>query len=84
MRVLASAILTVVMVSTMSSAHAQTYNPNYPVCLKIIENFGGERISCSYTSLAQCAQTASGLPAQCIVNPFYASARPGPGEGYRR
>ena len=69
MRVLASAILTVVMVSTMSSAHAQTYNPNYPVCLKIIENF---------------AETAAGLPAQCIVNPFYASARPGPGEGYRR
>ena len=84
MRVLASAILTVAMVSTMSSAHAQAYNPNYPVCLKSIENFGGERISCSYTSLAQCAQTALGLPAQCIVNPFYASARPGPADGYRR
>ena len=84
MRVLASAILTIMTVSAMSSAHAQSYNPNYPVCLKIIESFGGERITCTYTSLPQCAQTASGLPAQCIVNPFYASARPRPEEGYRR
>jgi hypothetical protein len=84
MRVLALAIWTVATVSAIPSAHAQAYNPNYPVCLKIIENFGGERITCTYTSLAQCAETAAGLPAQCIVNPFYASDRPLAGRSYRR
>lgn len=84
MRVLALAIWTVATVSAIPSAHAQAYDPNYPVCLKVIENFGSERISCTYTSLAQCAATAAGRAAQCIVNPFYAGARPLAGGSYRR
>ena len=72
MRILALAILTVATISATSSACAQTYNPKYPVCLKVIQNFGGERYECAYTSLEQCAQTASGLAAQCLINPFYA------------
>jgi len=74
MRILALAILTMATVSVASSAHAQTYSPKYPVCLKVIQNFGGERYECAYTSLEQCAQSALGLPAQCIVNPYYGSA----------
>ena len=52
----------------------QTYNPDYPVCLQV---FGRETnyIECAYTSLAQCAQSASGRPAMCVINPF-----PGPRE----
>jgi hypothetical protein len=72
MRILALAILTIATVSATSSGRAQTYNPKYPVCLKVIQNFGGERYECAYTSLEQCAQTASGLAALCLINPFYA------------
>lgn len=74
MRVLGAATLIIAAVSATSSASAQAYNPRYPVCLKVIEVFGSERIECAYTTLAQCAQTASGLAAQCVVNPFYADA----------
>ena len=74
MRVLALAVLAISAVSVTSPAHAQTYNPRYPVCLKVIENFGGERNECAYTSLEQCAPSAAGRAAQCIVNPYYAGA----------
>jgi Protein of unknown function (DUF3551) len=82
MRMLALAILTIATISATSSARAQTYNPKYPVCVKIIEMFGGERYECAYTSLEQCAQTALGLAAQCVVNPFYAPG--GRDRQYRR
>jgi hypothetical protein len=84
MRILALAILTIATVSATSSGRAQTYNPKYPVCLKVIQNFGGERFECAYTSRAQCAQTALGLPAQCIVNPYYAGATAQPRGGDQR
>jgi len=74
MRRLALAVLAISAVSITSSASAQTYNPRYPVCLKVIENFGSEYNECLYTSLEQCAPAALGRPAQCIINPFYASA----------
>jgi hypothetical protein len=35
----------------------------------------GGYIDCGYTSLAQCAQSASGRAAQCITNPHFASPR---------
>lgn len=81
MRVLALAMVTIATVSATSSARGQTYNPRYPVCLKVIENFGAERIECAYTSLEQCAPSASGRAGQCIVNPFYAG---GGDRRYRR
>jgi hypothetical protein len=86
MRFLALAVVTVAAISANSPASAQTYNPKYPICLKVIENFGGERYDCAFTSLQQCGQTALGLPAQCIVNPFYAGALPPEGRErrYRR
>jgi Protein of unknown function (DUF3551) len=74
MRVLALAILTISAVSVTSSARAQTYDPNYPVCLKLIQTFGGEWNDCRFTSLEQCAPSALGLAAQCIINPYYAGA----------
>jgi hypothetical protein len=57
-----------------SLSHAQTYSPDYPVCLHV---YGpGTHIECAFTSLAQCAATASGRGAECEVNPFLASAQP--------
>jgi hypothetical protein len=52
-------------------AQAQTYDPNYPVCLQIYD-IGGGYIDCSYTSLLQCNASASGGSAQCITNPYFA------------
>ena len=75
-----SAIATVLMAAP---ARAQTYDPNYPVCLQIYDIDGGY-IDCGYTSLAQCAQSASGRAAQCITNPYFAGAQAPRGPRPRR
>jgi len=60
-------------------ATAQRYDPNYPVCMEV---YGGrltaEYIDCSFTSIPQCQATASGRPATCSVNPFYAGPKRAP------
>jgi hypothetical protein len=57
-------------------AYAQTYDPSFPVCMKVIVWGGGEYYDCRFTSLAQCAASASGRPAQCLVNPYFAGTPP--------
>jgi hypothetical protein len=71
MRVLACAILTIGTMLVAAPARAQTYDPNYPVCLQTYAT-GGGYIDCSFTSLAQCAASASGRAAQCLTNPYFA------------
>ena len=83
MRIPALAILTIATVLTAASARAQTYDPNYPVCLQTYGIDGGY-IDCGYTSLTQCALSASGRAAQCIVNPYFAGAQQPVGARYRR
>jgi hypothetical protein len=76
------------LVLSTAPASAQTYDPSYPVCLKVYsgsDGGGGEYNECMYTSLAQCAASASGRAATCMVNPFYAPAYRTPPDGvYRR
>ena len=72
MRILALAILAIGMVSAAGQARAQTYDPAYPICMHIITWGGSAREDCTFTTLAQCAMTASGLAAQCNINPYYA------------
>jgi hypothetical protein len=59
-----------------ASAQAQTYDPNYPICL---QTFGrnGNYIACGYTSMEQCQLSASARAAQCITNPYFAGINPG-------
>jgi hypothetical protein len=71
MRVLACTTLAVVVALAAAPARAQTYDPNYPVCLQTY-GIDGNYIECSFTSLAQCGATASGRAAQCLTNPFFA------------
>ncbi len=71
MRVLTCSILTIGMLLAAAPARAQTYDPSYPVCLQTYA-IGGGYIDCSFTSLAQCAASASGRPAQCLTNPYLA------------
>ena len=83
MRMPALAILTLATVLTAAPASAQTYDPDYPVCLQTY-GIGGGYIACGYTSLAQCAQSASGRAAQCIINPYFAGAHLPAGSQSRR
>jgi Protein of unknown function (DUF3551) len=77
MRKLVWTILAIGTISAVSPVQAQTYDPNYPVCLQVYGR-GANYISCGFTSIPQCQMSASGRAAQCIVNPYYA------GVPYRR
>ena len=82
MRRLALAILAVGTMSVGGPAVAQTYSPGYPVCLHV---YGPVTYyECRYTSLAQCNASASGRAAQCVLNPYVASAEQAPEAPYRR
>ena len=79
MRILALAILAIGTVSKGPAA-AQTYDPAYPVCLHVYGR--ANYYECRYTSLPQCNESASGRAAQCVINPYFASAEEP--VGYRR
>ena len=75
MRIPTLAILVTATVAAAPSARAQTYDPNYPVCLQVYQGWHDYYFECSYTSLGQCQMSASGRAAQCIVNPYYAGPK---------
>jgi hypothetical protein len=67
----------------LNRAAAQRYDPAYPVCLHV---YGWEAnyYECGYTSLPQCNASASGRAAECVINPYFASAQvPLTGTHYR-
>src|SRR6266852_4282121 len=71
MRILALAILAIAMVAAAAPGSAQTYDPGYPVCLRV---YGlASYNECRYFSMAQCAMSASGRAAQCVLNPYFAN-----------
>jgi hypothetical protein len=82
MRRLALAILATSALSALGPAAAQTYAPDYPVCLHVYGPIN--YYECRYTSLAQCNATASGRAAQCDFNPYFASAEEPLARAYRR
>jgi hypothetical protein len=76
MRILILTLMAIGVVSAAGPARAQTYDPNYPVCMQVF--FPSNSFDCSFTSLPQCAATASGRSALCRVNPYYANAMEAP------
>ena len=70
MRIQALAVLALGAMSLAAPAQAQTYGSDYPVCLQVYGR--NNYIECRYTSIAQCNLSASGRPAQCMVNPYAA------------
>ena len=82
MRILALAMLAIATATLTEPARAQTYDPNYPVCLHV---YGpATYYECRYNSLAQCNASASGRSAQCVTNPYVADAYEEPlGPRYR-
>ena len=83
MRMFGLTMLVAAALSASFSARAQTYSPDYPVCLHV---YGpATHIECAFMSLQQCDASASGRAAQCEVNPYLASAEPaGPFSHQRR
>jgi uncharacterized protein DUF3551 len=73
MRISALAALTIATVLTAIPAWAQTYDPAYPVCLRVYGKIS--YYECRYTSLPQCAATASGRSADCVINPYFAGTQ---------
>lgn len=74
---LALAALAIATVSFAGPAEAQTYDPNYPVCLQIYQGgMADYYFECAYTSMPQCQASASGRAAQCVVNPYYGKGAP--------
>ncbi len=74
MRLIALAALAMAAVSA-APAQAQTYSPDYPVCLHVYGR--ATYYECRYTSMAQCNRSASGRAAQCEVNPYTGNAADG-------
>lgn len=54
-------------------AAAQMYDPRYPVCMHVYGSLIGERMDCIFTSFNQCQASAMGIPASCLLNPYYAA-----------
>jgi hypothetical protein len=73
MRIPALMIFAIGMAWAGSPARAQTYDPHYPVCMHVVGD-GAAYYDCRFTTLAQCAASASGRSAECDANPFYAGA----------
>ena len=74
MRTNLNAILLAVGLFAAVPAAARTYDPRYPVCIEVY-TIDGSTIDCSFTSIAQCAATASGQAAQCYANPYGVQSR---------
>ena len=64
-------------------ASAQTYDPSYPVCLQVYQSMVDYYFECHYRTMAQCAASASGRSAQCVVNPYYGGPNAGRGKKKR-
>jgi len=85
MRLVTSAFIAIGLLLASAPAPAQIYDPAHPVCMHVYGEELGDRMDCIFTSLAQCAASAFGLPAVCLINPYYASARkPAPTRSSRR
>ena len=82
MRMLALAILAIGTTSLAGPARAQMFDPHYPVCMHVVGDVTYDE--CRFFTLAQCAQSASGRPAQCNMNPYYAGAGLPAGRANRR
>jgi len=65
-------------------ARAQTYDPSYPVCLQVYQGMVDYYFECRYQTMAQCAASASGRAAQCVVNPYYGGPKAGRSKRQKR
>lgn len=72
MRLAALTVLALGAVALAAPAQAGTYGGGYPVCLQVYGPLN--YFECGYTSIPQCNMSAAGRSAQCVINPYFASA----------
>ena len=73
MRKPALALLVTGVLLASAAAHAQTYDPSFPVCMQIYGPVG--YADCRYATLEQCRYLAVGRSATCIANPYFAQQK---------
>ena len=77
-------IILVAAIALPAPARAQTYDPSYPVCLQVYQGMVDFYFECRYRTMAQCAASASGRSAQCVVNPYYGGPNAGRSKRQKR
>jgi len=75
MRISVLLLLALGTIGMAAPARAQTYDPNYPVCLQVYQSMVDYYFECGYTSMPQCQASASGRNASCVINPYYAGPK---------
>ena len=68
---LSIAVLALAPLVVIKPAQGQWYDPSFPICMHVFGEQEGERMDCEFTSLGQCAASASGRSAMCVVNPYF-------------
>jgi Protein of unknown function (DUF3551) len=63
-------IVAIGLICAAAPASAQTYDPNYPVCMQVIER-DINYIDCRFVSMADCQASASGRAGYCMLNPYF-------------
>lgn len=63
------ALIAIAALLNVGHADAQTYDPDYPVCMQIYGPVG--YFDCRYGSLEQCRYLAVGRSASCVANPYF-------------
>jgi Protein of unknown function (DUF3551) len=71
MQLLAGFMLQIATMLAVAPSQAQTYDPRYPVCMEVY-SIDGSSIDYDYSTMAQCAPSASGRSAQCFANACFA------------
>ena len=79
-----ASIILAATIALSAPARAQTYDPSYPVCLQVYQGMVDFYFECHYRTMAQCAASASGRSAQCVVNPYYGGPNAGRGKRQKR
>lgn len=72
MRLIAMTVLALGAAALAAPAEAGTYGGGYPVCLQVYGPLN--YYECGYSSIPQCNMSAAGRAAQCVINPYFASA----------
>jgi hypothetical protein len=78
-----STMLAIGLVAAAAPARAQTYDPNFPVCMHVIQ-FETAYEDCTFYTMEQCRASASGRAGMCSINPYYRGISAAPGRNERR
>jgi len=65
------------LICSCATAHAQAWDSRFPVC-GIVYGPTAQYNDCRFVTIPQCKAQASGLPIQCVENPYFAGTKTDP------